>query len=47
MNPHESHFHCGTGTGSFQASPFSAFHFLRNYNYLLPTDASGKGNFTY
>ncbi|KAF5276047.1 hypothetical protein FQA39_LY00843 [Lamprigera yunnana] len=39
MNAREALLHCGAGGGSsFQTSPFSSFHFLRNYNYLLPDD---------
>ncbi|KAB0801819.1 hypothetical protein PPYR_04005 [Photinus pyralis] len=40
MNPRETLLHCASGSGAFQTSPFSAFHFLRNYNCLLPHDVT-------
>ncbi|KAK4882808.1 hypothetical protein RN001_006127 [Aquatica leii] len=40
MNPRENLLHSGTGSGTFQASPLSAFHFFRSYNYLLPNDVT-------
>ncbi|KAK5650022.1 hypothetical protein RI129_001051 [Pyrocoelia pectoralis] len=40
MNSRDTLLHCASGGGAFQTSPFSAFHFLRNYNCLLPHDVT-------